>query len=215
MPTSTPLVPQPLIPGIDVVPPEVILFVGAPCSGKTFFYRRWFQPRGFIRLVRRRAVPRPSPSLTTSRPQTDPEDTDTLQHYLKAGKNPKSIVIDALMPSAATRRSLAHVVHDFSQHRVRLFHFVGQEHLCKHNSVFFNLYGDQTEGKRQRFVTEDDFRDFYSRWEKPTLDEGYDEMKRINFQICIKDPGGEELYKAWSSKYLDCYPRDTSGKNHN
>lgn len=122
------------------------------------------------------------------------------------------------MPSAGTRSTLARFVRAYSKsnHRVRCFQFVAVEHLCKHNSVFFHLYGAEKDGQRPRFVTEDDFRNWYSRWEKPTQEEGFDEVvKRINFVIDRKGLGDEEVYKKWRSKYLNCYPRDMSGKDTN
>ncbi|BGP23287.1 DNA kinase/phosphatase Pnk1 [Rhodotorula toruloides] len=49
-----------------------------------------------------------------------------------------------------------------------------------------------------------------------TQEEGFDEaVKRINFVIDKKGLGDEAVYKKWRTKYLNCYPRDTSGNDTN
>lgn len=43
-PTSTPLLPSPLPPS------EIVLFVGSPGSGKSHFYRTFFEKEGYVRV---------------------------------------------------------------------------------------------------------------------------------------------------------------------
>jgi bifunctional polynucleotide phosphatase/kinase len=43
-PTETPLVPT------TATSPEIVLFVGSPGAGKTSFYRKFFEPHGYVHI---------------------------------------------------------------------------------------------------------------------------------------------------------------------
>jgi hypothetical protein len=51
-PTSSPLLPRRNSEFEDEHPPEVVIFVGFPGSGKTSFYKTHFAPKGYVHVVR-------------------------------------------------------------------------------------------------------------------------------------------------------------------
>lgn len=76
---------------------------------------------------------------------------------------------------------------------VRCFYFVADTDLCRHN----NYYRHITQGDRD-LLSEIVFRTFKSRFQEPTMDEGYQEIKKINFVF----DGDDTDLAAWRKWYL-------------
>lgn len=74
---------------------------------------------------------------------------------------------------------------------VRCFYFVADEHLCRHN----NYYRHITQGDRE-LLSEIVFRTFKSRFQEPTMDEGYQEIKKINFAL-DEDEANLDEWRKW------------------
>jgi bifunctional polynucleotide phosphatase/kinase len=70
---------------------------------------------------------------------------------------------------------------------------VAETDLCRHN----NYYRHITQGDRE-LLSEIVFRTFKSRFQEPTMDEGYQEIKKINFVF----DGDDTDLDAWRKWYL-------------
>ncbi|GAA6000377.1 hypothetical protein JCM10207_007986 [Rhodosporidiobolus poonsookiae] len=193
MPTNTPLIPRSLS-DFEPPPKDVVLLIGAPGSGKTHFANKYFSPLGYIRI-------------TGSDPYLQ------LKKQLTASPS-SSFVIDTRLPSRQGRSMLIHLVRTASpSHRIRLLKFTASEELSKHNSVYSVLFdGEKTpDGKARVFTTEEEYRRWYEELEDPRLDEGFDEIKQINFKFDKSGPRGDERFKLWKL-FLDPYPYDRTKK---
>ncbi|CAO3590169.1 unnamed protein product [Absidia cylindrospora] len=169
-PTSTPLLPE------NEDHTEMILFVGRPASGKSSFAKKHVIPSGYTYV-----------------------NQDTLKTKAKCMKaceesltSDKSVVIDNTNGTVDARADFIKIAqkHDIP---VRCFYFVADEHLCRHN----NYYRHITQGDRD-LLSEIVFRTFKSRFQEPTLEEGFTEIKKINFTF----DGSEDDLSEWRKWYL-------------
>ncbi|KAF7724376.1 hypothetical protein EC973_001101 [Apophysomyces ossiformis] len=152
---------------------EVIVFVGYPSSGKSYFAQKYLVPEGYEYV-----------------------NQDTLKSRdkcVKACKNAlaadKSVVIDNTNPEASTR-ALYIKLAQLASVPVRCFYFTADEHLARHN----NLYRAVQPSPTAREVLGDiAFRTFKSKFQEPKLSEGFDEIKKINFVF----EGSDAQWQIW------------------
>ncbi|KAI8340235.1 polynucleotide kinase 3 phosphatase-domain-containing protein [Chlamydoabsidia padenii] len=167
-PTSTPLTPE------DTNTVEIILFVGRPASGKSTFAKKHLIPKNYTYV-----------------------NQDTLKTKAKCLKaceetilQNQSVVVDNTNSNIDTRAEYLKIAkkHDVP---VRCFYFVADEHLCRHNNYYRHIVQQDRD-----LIGDIVFRTFKSRFQEPTLDEGYQEIKKINFYF-DGDDAELALWRRW------------------
>ena len=149
-------------------------------SGKTSFYRRHFSPR----------YEHINQDLLKSRDKCLRVAEDTL------GKG-KSVVIDNTNRNRATR-SLWVALANKSNVPIRVFHFNTPLELAKHNNVYRACFTPPDEEVRGMLPLSA-FYTFGSAFERPEMDEGFDELRTVNFVW----EGTEEQRGIWNRYMLE------------
>ncbi|GAA5835725.1 hypothetical protein JCM11251_007409 [Rhodosporidiobolus azoricus] len=189
-PTSAPLLPRRLS-EFDSVAPEVVLFVGFPGSGKTSFFQTYFAPKGYVHVNQDTLKTRPA--------------CINLVRASLSSSPPKSCVVDNTSPSKQVRQEYINLIRSsFPGVKIRCFYFTAPIELAMHNSVYRAAYAsvDKGNGKKREVLPMIAFQSFSKNLQKPTMDEGFDELKNINFKF---DGPPEEL-KKWQRWLADIYP---------
>ncbi|KAL1745447.1 polynucleotide kinase 3 phosphatase-domain-containing protein [Schizophyllum fasciatum] len=171
-PTSSPIIP-------DSPQQEVVIFHGYPCLGKSTFYRRHFEPAGYVHI---------NQDILGTRPKC----IKAAQEALKAGK---SCVVDNTNRNAATREHYTKLAKAFKL-PVRCFWFTGSKELAWHNNLYraYNLPPSVAADEPQRtIVPYIGFAGFKSDSEEPTLEEGFTEIRKVNWVF----HGNDEERKYW------------------
>ncbi|KAI5900063.1 PNK3P-domain-containing protein [Schizophyllum commune H4-8] len=171
-PTSTPIVPDP-------ARQEIVIFHGYPCLGKSTFYHRHFEPAGYVHI-------------NQDTLGTRPKCIKAVQEALKEGK---SCVVDNTNRNAATR---AHYIELAKKAKIplRCFWFTGSKELAWHNNLYraYNLPPSVAAKEPARpIVPYIGFAGFKSESEEPTLNEGFEEIKKVNWVF----HGSDEERKYW------------------
>ncbi|GAA5912573.1 hypothetical protein JCM6882_004806 [Rhodosporidiobolus microsporus] len=195
-PTSSPLLPRRLS-EFDPIVPEVILFVGFPGSGKTSFFKKHFAPQGYVHVNQDTLKTRPA--------------CINLVRSCLASTPPKSCVVDNTSPSKQVRQEYLTLIRSsFPGVKVRCFYFTAPIELAMHNSVYRAAYAstDQGNGRKRDVLPMIAFQGFAKNFQQPSMDEGFDEVKQINFKF---DGSPEEL-KKWQRWLADIYPRPSGSK---
>lgn len=76
---------------------------------------------------------------------------------------------------------------------VRCFYFMADEHLAEHNNYYRAIFGNNESDAKRELLGKIAFRTFKSKLQPPTMAEGFDELKQINFVF----EGDEEARKNW------------------
>ncbi|BGP14822.1 hypothetical protein JCM10213_001812 [Rhodosporidiobolus nylandii] len=195
-PTSAPLLPRRLS-EFDSVEPEVVLFVGFPGSGKTSFFTKHFAPQGYVHINQDTLKTRPA--------------CLNLVRACLSSSPPKPCVVDNTSPSASVRSEYIKLVRaSFPGVKIRCFHFTAPMELAMHNSVYRAAYAatDKGNGKKREVLPAIAFTSFAKNFQQPRLDEGFDEIKQINFKF---DGTPDEL-KKWQRWLVDIYPKSAFPK---
>ncbi|XP_014665747.1 PREDICTED: bifunctional polynucleotide phosphatase/kinase-like [Priapulus caudatus] len=156
---------------------EVVVCVGLPASGKSFFVKKWLIPRGYVRVNR---------DLLGSWQKC----VVRCQRELADGR---SVVVDNTNPDAESR---ARYVECARQARVacRCFLFdVSIEH-ARHNNDFRLLSG--TDGAHVP-VNDMVLNSHRARYQQPTLAEGFTEIVKVNFVPDFTCEADERLYRQY------------------
>ncbi|GAA5975452.1 hypothetical protein JCM10908_005167 [Rhodotorula pacifica] len=191
LPTSSPLLPRRNSEFEDEHPPEVVIFVGFPGSGKTSFFKTHFAPKGYVHI---------NQDTLRSRPAC----LNLLQSCLSSTP-PKSCVIDNTSPSRSVRSEYLSLIRSsFPGVKVRCFYFTAPIQLAMHNSVYRALCEpvDKGNGKVRDVLPLIAFTSFRSNLEIPSMDEGFDEIKKIHFKF----EGTPEQRQKWTRWLADIYP---------
>ncbi|GAA5877857.1 hypothetical protein JCM16303_000262 [Sporobolomyces ruberrimus] len=188
-PTSSPLLPR-CSSEFDEKPLEVVIFVGSPGAGKTSFYKKHFYPEGYVHI---------NQDTLRNRDACVKLLRDTL-----SSPSPKSCVIDNTSPAAETRNVYLSILRtEFPHVKARCFVFTASKQLCMHNSIYRASYEpiDQANGKERAILPDIAFNSFASKFQEPSLKEGFDEIKHISFRF----EGTPEQRKKWDRWLVDVY----------
>ncbi|KZT03593.1 PNK3P-domain-containing protein [Laetiporus sulphureus 93-53] len=174
LPTSTPLIPS------STQQPEIVVFVGYPSLGKSSFYKRHFEPAGYVHI-----------NQDTLR--TREKCVKAAQEAVEDGK---SCVIDNTNRNAETRRHYVELAKRLKV-PIRCILFNGSLELAWHNNLYraYNLPPSAAEKQPKReLLPYNAFTSFRAAYEEPQLSEGFSEIKRVNWVF----EGDEEERRRWS-----------------
>ncbi|KAG8217343.1 polynucleotide kinase 3 phosphatase-domain-containing protein [Butyriboletus roseoflavus] len=170
-------------PTAEIVPvpsqPELVLFTGFPCLGKSSFYRRYFASVGYVHV-------------NQDTLGTRPKCLKAAEEALKAGK---SCVIDNTNRDTATRKFYVDLTKKVGA-RTRCFLFEGSMDLAWHNNLYRAYNQRQSDGTQPRreilpYLAFIGFRDNY---EEPQTSEGFAEVIKVNWVF----EGDEEARQRWN-----------------
>ncbi|GFZ48059.1 hypothetical protein JCM24511_05807 [Saitozyma sp. JCM 24511] len=159
---------------------ELVLFVGPPASGKTSFFRTHFAP----------AYEHVNQDLLGSRDKC-------LRAAEVLLRDNKSVVVDNTNRNRSTRSYWINLAHKLDI-PIRVFHFLCPIELAKHNNMYRACYAP-THEPRRTLLPMMAFASFAADFEQPTLDEGFDELRSVNFHW----EGDEQQRKKWDMYMLE------------
>lgn len=148
------------IPPTDVVgkEQELIVFVGRPASGKSTFARKHFVPAGYVHV-------------NQDTLKTKDKCVKVCREALEAGK---SVVVDNTNAAASTRREYTSIAKELGL-PFRCFHFETEEKLAFH----LNFYREKIQNVRR--VPDVGYNQFKSKFEEPSVKEGFVEVRKIKW----------------------------------
>lgn len=154
---------------------EVIIMVGSPGSGKSFFCEKHLISMGYVRINR--------DSLGSWQ-----KCVKVMEESLLAKKN---VVIDNTNATKESRKRYIDVV---KKHNIlcKCFWMSTNVHHAKHNNKFRELT-DQSHMK----VSEIIINSYYKQFETPTVEEGFDKIVEVPFVPTFANEKLEKLYKMF------------------
>ncbi|RAH72675.1 putative DNA 3'-phosphatase Tpp1 [Aspergillus aculeatinus CBS 121060] len=174
-------------PGDDVSPPfsgesplELVIFCGSPGAGKSTFYWDYLEPLKYERV---------NQDLLKNRPKC----IKVAKEHLAAGK---SVVVDNTNADAETRAQWVAVAREFKV-PIRCVYFTASPTLCRHNNAVraANL---SLNPESRTLLPGIAFGDFLRRFKEPSMDEGFKDIIRVEFQF----RGDEEAKRLWSQYWV-------------
>jgi len=156
---------------------EIILLVGFPGSGKSTFAKTHLLPKGYAHINR--------DTLKTAG-----ACMNAAKSSLKDGK---SVVVDNTNPSREARADYVNIAKDFGI-PIRCYHMETSIELAKHLNMVRELLTDGD----SKHVPKIGYNMFKKNFKEPSLDEGFSEIKKINFVPSFKNEAHERFFKLWT-----------------
>ncbi|XP_045175457.2 bifunctional polynucleotide phosphatase/kinase-like isoform X2 [Mercenaria mercenaria] len=154
---------------------EVILLAGFPASGKSFFAKKYLEPKGYV-VVNRDTL------------KTWQKCVALCKDSLKKGK---SVVVDNTNPDVESRARYIQAA-SASGAPCRCFVFTTSFEHAKHNERFREII-DKTHDAINDMI----MNSFKKKYVLPEKKEGFSEVVKVNFVPKFKDPKLEELYRKF------------------
>jgi len=151
----------------------MIVFVGYPASGKSTFAKKYLVPAGYEHINR--------DTLVTQ--------SKCLQLTRSALKEGKSVVVDNTNPSEDSRASYVSIAKEMGI-PVRCFIFDIPRSLAEH----LNMYREKVTGGESRHVPKIGYAVYQKNFKMPRQEEGFIEVKKINFIPQFASPKDQELF---------------------
>jgi len=157
---------------------EMIIIVGAPSSGKSSFSKKYLIPNGYVHV------------------NQDLMKTPAKCHQAanEALENKKSVVIDNTNPMMKKREEYINIA---KEHKIscRCFYFKNPKELSKHmNFVRVRFL------KGGKALPDVVYAKYFKSLEEPTIEEGFTEVREINFIPDFTDKDLETIFKQYSDK---------------
>ncbi|XP_073978476.1 polynucleotide kinase 3'-phosphatase [Rhodnius prolixus] len=156
-------------------PSELIVMVGSPASGKSYFARNILKPKGYIIISR--------DELKVW--------TKCRDKIISAISNQQNVVYDATNPDKESRKTILDVCLLKNFTNIRCFMMTTFEERCVHNNRFRQLVNNSNPVPHTAIIT------FGKRFEKPTLAEGFKSVVKIPFVPHFQCLEHEQLYKKY------------------
>lgn len=154
---------------------EVIIMVGCPASGKSFFCEKFLVPKGYVRVNR-----------------------DKLGSWQKCVKvmeealsEQKKVVIDNTNPNRESRKRYIEAAKKFNV-RCRCFIMKVDSAHAKHN----NRYRELTNSSHIK-ISDIIINSYFKHFEDPTVDEGFTEIVEVPFVPTFNNEKQEQLYRMF------------------
>ncbi|GHJ88845.1 hypothetical protein NliqN6_5247 [Naganishia liquefaciens] len=170
-PTNKPIVPTST--------KEIVLFVGYPASGKTSFFNKYFKPEGYIH-VNQDTLKTREKCLAAVRDSMTFGSVGCVVDNTNRDKTTRALYIAMAMQLRVP---------------IRCFFFTASYELAKHNNAYRACAKRNVpEAEKRDLLPETAFLSFKKSLEEPDATEGFDEIRRVNFNF----DGSEEERKIWS-----------------
>ncbi|KAF2204780.1 PNK3P-domain-containing protein [Delitschia confertaspora ATCC 74209] len=163
-------------------PIEIVLLCGSPGAGKSSFYWRHLQPLGYGRV--------------------NQDILRTRDKCLKAAhsliEEGTSVVVDNTNADVETRSHWISLAKKLKV-PIRCILFTAPAKLCEHNDVVRALNeGPETNPEKRTILPRLAFTGFASRYREPQLNEGFEDITKIDFMFT----GTKEQQKLWSKYWV-------------
>lgn len=156
---------------------EMIINVGLPASGKSFFTQKYIIPCGY-EYINQDTLGTQKKCLTDA------------EKILKIGK---SIVIDNTNVTVEHRSNYIQLAKKYN-YECRCLIFTTDKDVCIHNSNYRNYV---TDGK-VKVIPKMVYNMMNKKYVKPKISEGFSEINEINFALDLSDEGKESYKKYYS-----------------
>ncbi|PVD23837.1 hypothetical protein C0Q70_17111 [Pomacea canaliculata] len=157
---------------------ELLVLVGVPASGKSTFSKQYFQPNGYVSVNR--------------------DTLGTVQKCLKVAREAldsgKSVVVDNTNPSRSARGAFLELAKEFGV-PCRCFWLQTSLALAHHLNL---VRQNQTDGGVRR-VPDVGYNMFKKNFEEPAMDEGFTEIKKVDFVPRFASTRDENIFKQWTT----------------
>ncbi|RPB28575.1 PNK3P-domain-containing protein [Terfezia boudieri ATCC MYA-4762] len=161
--------------------PEVVILVGSPGAGKSTFVKRYLAPLGYQRV-----------------------NQDTLKTREKCLKTAveflgvkKSVVVDATNPDIDTRKRWIGLAKKCAI-PIRCVYLTAPPHICQHNDAVRAFGGDIVNPENRKILPRLAFTGYASRFKEPTLDEGFLDITKLEFEWEGSETERNIWAKYWS-----------------
>lgn len=154
---------------------EVIILVGFPGSGKSFFCSTHLAPLGYVTANR--------DTIGTWQ-----KCVSLMEQSLKAGKN---VVIDNTNPDLDSRKRYIEAAKKCGA-AVRCFILTTSKDHARHNNKF-REFSEEDHSKVSDMV----FNMYKSKYVEPTLQEGFQDIVKVNFVPHFKNNSDEKMYRMF------------------
>ncbi|KZF25768.1 putative DNA 3'-phosphatase Tpp1 [Xylona heveae TC161] len=162
-------------------PLEIVLFCGSPGAGKSTFFWRQLGPLGYVRV---------NQDILKTREKC-------LQRAAQLLGEKQSVVIDNTNADVETR---AHWIKLAKAKNVpiRCVYFTASARLCEHNDIVRSLNGELMNPEKRTLLPKVAFTGFTSRFREPTLEEGFEDIIKVDFQF----EGNEQQRAIWARYWV-------------
>ncbi|GAC94475.1 hypothetical protein PHSY_002047 [Pseudozyma hubeiensis SY62] len=166
----------------DAKAPEIVLFVGAPASGKTFLFNRIFEPASYVHV-----------NQDTLR--TREKCLRVVRDTVDAGQ---SCVVDNTNRDRATRKHYIDLARTLNA-RIRCIYFDVPKHVCVHNNHFRAHHGPtSSEEVKRSLLPYTAIESWFKDRQPPRREEGFDaEVVRVVWGWSGGDEEVEKMYKMY------------------
>lgn len=155
---------------------EIVLFVGSPAAGKSSYYSTFLKPLGYTRI--------------------NQDTLKTRQNCLAAAKTAlaegKSVCVDNTNANIETRSHWISLAREADNVPVRVVFFTADVTLCQHNNAVRAFNPKPNEEKRE-LLPAVAFTSWTSRYQKPAMEEGFSDIKEVEFLF----RGTDEERNVW------------------
>ncbi|KAK4551977.1 DNA kinase/phosphatase Pnk1 [Recurvomyces mirabilis] len=158
---------------------ELVLFCGSPGAGKSTFYWQHMQPLHYERV---------NQDILRSRDKCIKVATQHLQDR-------QPVVVDNTNADIETRAAWIGVARKLKV-PIRLVYFTASQKLCEHNDTVRALTGDLMNPEKRTMLPKMAFTGFTARHREPRVEEGFEDITRVDFTF-----GGSDEQKAQWMRY--------------
>jgi bifunctional polynucleotide phosphatase/kinase len=158
---------------------EIIVFVGSPGSGKTSFFKKYLEPNGYIHI-------------NQDKLKTQQKCIKLADQNLKEGK---SVVIDCTNPAAKTRKVYLDLAKE-NNVQIRCFFFKYDKDLVMHLNNLRNI--NIARQHNSKSVADVIIHTWFKYIENPSMKEGFDEVKQIEFKPFFENEDDKKIFYMYS-----------------
>ncbi|KAI4808920.1 PNK3P-domain-containing protein [Aureobasidium sp. EXF-8845] len=162
---------------------ELVIFCGSPGAGKSTWFQQHLKSLGYERV---------NQDILKSRERC----LKVARELLEDGK---SVAIDNTNADVKAREYWTELAKSLEL-PIRCVHFTAPSKLCEHNDAFRSMGGQALEmnPESRNMLPKQAFTGFASRYVPPTLDEGFVDITKVDFEFS----GTEDQKTAWSKFWV-------------